>query len=395
MRQWVLALLLALGCSGAARATTPYVPNGDCAGFPRLGLQSMPGSCVGLVAAHLGFVRGVAVLGHDVYVVDMGGWVPGKGRLLRLSQDGHGAPQVLLSGLDEPNAVAVAPDGGLYIGELGRIVHVDVAPSPPVLRDVFTGLPNTGRHPLPAFVLAGDGSLYINVGSATDNCKTPGAEAAPVPCPDTSGPLPRAAIYHVMPRADAVLRWQDAQPVAFGLRNSMGLAILPGGQLVAAVNARDFINQANPQLSDEDLPHDTLDVIRNGADYGWPYCYDDNVAAPEYPHSDCAAKQKPDMLLPPHSAPLGLLVYQGTALPALHGMLLVPLHGYRKQGHTLMALRITPQGVAGPLVQVIWGWDAAPGIHPQGNPVALAELPDGSVLITEDHNGTLLRLAPD
>jgi hypothetical protein len=60
-----------------------------------------------------------------------------------------------------------------------------------------------------------------------------------------------------------------------------------------------------------------------------------------------------------------------------------------------MALRITPQGVAGPLVPVIWGWDFALGAHPQGSPVALAELPDGSVLITEDHNGTLLRLAPD
>jgi len=331
MRQMILAALLALCCGGAARATTPYVPSGSCSGFPRIGLQTMPGSCVGLVAAHLGFVRGVAVRGHDVYVVDMGGWVPGKGRLLRLGQDGHGAPQVLLTGLDEPNAVAVAPDGGLYIGELGRIVHVDVTASPPVVRDVLTGLPNTGRHPLPAFVLAGDGSLYINVGSATDNCKLPGEAVAPLPCPDTSGTLPRAAIYHVQPRADAVLRWQDAKPVAFGLRNSMGLAILPGGQLVAVVNARDFINQANPQLSDEDLPHDTLDVIRPGADYGWPYCYDDNLPAPEYPHYDCASKQKPDMLLPPHSAPLGLLVYQGAALPALRGMLLVPLHGYREQ----------------------------------------------------------------
>ncbi len=395
MRHWVWAFFLAVLSAGTARAAVPYVPAGTCAGFPRVALQSTPGSCVGLVAAHLGFVRGVAVKGHDIYIADMGGWVPGKGRLLRIGQDGHGAVQVLLTGLDEPNAVALTPDGGLYMSVLGRIVHVDVAASPPVLRDVLTGLPDTGRHPLSALVVAPDGSLYINVGSATDNCKAAGTATAPLPCPETAGALPRAAIYHVMPRADATLVWRDTQPVAFGLRNSMGLAILPGGQLVAAVNARDFINLANPKLSDEDLPHDTLDVIRPGADYGWPYCYDDNVAAPEYAGFDCAVKQKPDILLPPHSAPLGLLVYQGAALPALRGMLLVPLHGYRKAGHRLMALRITAQGVAGPLVPVVWGWDAAPGAHPQGTPLGLAELPDGSVLITEDHNGTLLRLAPN
>ena len=394
MRQWILAMILGLS-AGAAQATTPYVPSGDCAGFPRLGLQTMAGSCVGLVAAHLGFMRGVAVRGHDIFVVDMGGWVPGRGRLLRLGQDGHDAPQVVLTGLDEPNALALAPDGGLYLGELGRIVHVDVDATPPVQRDVLTGLPDTGRHPLPAFVVAPDGSLYINVGSATDNCKAPDTASAPLPCPETTGAFPRAAIYHVTPRPDKTLRWQDTQLVASGLRNSMALAILPGGQLVAAVNARDFIDQADPHLSDEDLPHDTLDVIHTGADYGWPYCYDDNIAAPEYPNFDCAAKQKPDMKLPPHAAPLGLLVYQGAALPALHGMLLVPFHGYRQAGHRLMALRITPQGVAGELVPVIWGWDFASGTHPQGSPVALAELADGSVLITEDHNGTLLRLAPN
>ena len=60
-----------------------------------------------------------------------------------------------------------------------------------------------------------------------------------------------------------------------------------------------------------------------------------------------------------------------------------------------MAMTLNAQGEPeGEPWQVIWGWNGKPGQAPMGSPVSLAELPDGSVLITEDHNGTLLRLAP-
>ena len=76
----------------------------------------MPGSCVGLVAAHLGFVRGVAVRGHDVYVVDMGGWVPGKGRLL-LDLEEPGEFCAVL----EPHNCLVAADR-LFIDQVEELV---------------------------------------------------------------------------------------------------------------------------------------------------------------------------------------------------------------------------------------------------------------------------------
>jgi len=46
----------------------------------------------------------------------------------------------------------------------------------------------------------------------------------------------------------------------------------------------------------------------------------------------------------------------------------------------------------GALEELVTGWDTVKDSHPQGAPVALAEAPDGSLLVTEDHNGTLLRL---
>jgi glucose/arabinose dehydrogenase len=184
------------------------------------------------------------------------------------------------------------------------------------------------------------------------------------------------------------------KPFATGLRNSVALAVLPAGDLLAAVNARDYIDHADPSLSDEDLPHDTFDRVEEGADYGWPYCYDQNVASPEYRTFSCAPKHHPTLLLPPHAAPLGMLLYRGGTLPGLAGRAVIAFHGYRDRGHRLVALPVDAHGIpTGKLQDVVGDWGAVSGKHPQGAPVSLFEQEDGSILITEDHNGTLLRLA--
>ncbi|GAB7544517.1 hypothetical protein CS8_041900 [Cupriavidus sp. 8B] len=74
---------------------------------------------------------------------------------------------------------------------------------------------------------------------------------------------------------------------ARGLRNSMALVATPDAKLIAATNARDFVNVENSGLSDELLPHDTLTWLAAGADYGWPYCFDKNRPNPEYVQFDC------------------------------------------------------------------------------------------------------------
>jgi len=398
-RRFFCLLVLALPCLAAAPAGAAgaYRTSGDCDGFPKVSLRTPPGLCVGLVAAKLGFARGVAVIGDDIYVADMGSWEKGRGRLLRLPDRGRGAPQVLLTKLDRPNAAVATPDGRLLLGLAGRVVSIDPKADKPAstMRDVVTGLPNDGRHPLSALALAPDGALFVNVGSATDHCEHDD-DSAPdpaKPCPETEGTPPRGSVLRLAPDAlpaDA----RKLAPFARGLRNSMALWVLPNGTPLALVNARDAIDQADLKLSDEALPHDFYAVLREGADYGWPYCYDAQRPSPEYPHHDCGRVEVPTLLLPPHAAPLGMLVYRGSALPGLDGRVLMTYHGYRDTGHRIVTLGIDDQGVPqDELRPLVWGWDAAKGVRPQGAPLGLAEMADGSVLITEDHNGTLLRLA--
>jgi glucose/arabinose dehydrogenase len=394
---FAVAIATVLSNFHSADAAEVYAANGDCDGFARVDLKTMPGSCVGLVALHLGFARGVAVIGQDVYVADMGGWHKGRGRILRLANGGRLPPEVVLKGLDEPNGLALGPNGTLYVGLLGKLIQFDPKAADPAasIREIVTNLPDTGRHPLDALAVAPDGSLFVNVGSASDHCEQ-GKDMPPdskAVCPETTGTSPRGVVLHVMPGSTPV----DAStvtPFARGLRNSMAMTVLPVGDLIVGVNSRDYIDQADPALSDADLPHDTFDRVEQGADYGWPYCYDKNVPGPEYPHYDCAVKHAPTLLLPPHAAPLGMALYGGAMFPELKGQAVIAFHGYRDQGHRLVALPIDAHGQpTGPLTDLISDWDVAKGQHPQGAPVGVSVMADGSILIAEDHNGTLLRLA--
>ena len=102
----------------------------------------------------------------------------------------------------------------------------------PAIQDIVTGLPMTGRHPLSALAVAPDGALYVNVGSATDHCeKADGSAPDPqIPCPETARNPPRASIVRAVP-GPAPVAWSSTKVVAVGLRNSLGLAVMPGGTL--------------------------------------------------------------------------------------------------------------------------------------------------------------------
>ena len=391
-----LLLLLAPLCAMAAAAGKTYATSGDCDGFPAVALTTAADLCVGLVAEGLGHARGVAAIDDDVFVIDMVAWESRKGRLLKLSKGGRHAPEVVLHDLWQPNAVVRGPGRTLYVGITGQVLQVDPYAADPArsARVIVDGLPTTGRHPVPSLAVGADGALFVNVGSFSDNChpaggRMPDPKAA---CPETQESPPRGAMLRFPPRATP---WhaREQPPYARGLRNSMAMAVLPNGRLAVAVNSRDGINHADPRLSDAELPHDLLIVLQPGGDYGWPYCYDQRVPAPEYPGFDCAAKLAPDMLLSAHAAPLGMILYQGQRLPGLDGKLIVGYHGYRTTGHRIVAVALDKdQRPTGTPSELVTDWEQRDGSHPQGSPVGLVEMADGSVLIAEDHSGTLLRL---
>jgi glucose/arabinose dehydrogenase len=384
-----IGVLLGVAMSAASAATGGYATSGRCGAFPRVSLQTPPGTCVALVAGSadgLRFPRRILEVAPDRYwLIDMGSWEPRQGRLIEMTiAAGRVALRVLASKLDRPLGIAKGPDGRIYIGEAGRIWRTPIDGS--VTQEVvIDGLPSDGAHPLKEFVFGADGHLFINVGSSTDACRDDAGVQA-VPCPDLAGVRPRAAVYEAVLGGPANTL-QSLRPYASGLRNSVALAFVPGANvLLQGENSIDY--------SDADNPPEELNQLVAGKHYGWPYCVGAGAAAHGYEKRfDCSGSAAPQMLWPAHAAPLQMLAVPQTARSPFAGQLLVAWHGYRPAGHRVVGYRLDAQGRAqGAPTVWIGGWNAAAGVRPLGAPTGITVDGSGRLWVVEDRNRSVLML---
>ncbi|MRW92930.1 glucose dehydrogenase [Duganella sp. FT80W] len=392
-RRWLGWSLLAAWLQAQAADT--------CGGFPRLDVSTPGGFCAAVLADGFKFPRGIQPLPNgDLVVVDMRNWEPNRGSVWLLKAAAGNYERIrLLSGLDRPNGIVQGPDGLLYLGLVGRVIRFDPR-HPGAVEDVIGGdsgvarLPGLGRHLLTTMRFDAQGNLFVNVGSASDHCEDQDGKAPPPSqrCAEAEGPQALGVIRKYTMAQGKVVSWEN---YATGLRNSQALAIHPvTGAMWEADNARDFIQAAMPGLAnDNDLPHDELNLIRRGANYGWPYCYDDNRASPEYPQADCKPYAAPARLLPAHAAPLGMTFYTGSAYPAAYkNSLIIGFHGYRDHGHRLVAILPDRNGAPlGKMYELIGDWGPKHK-QPMGAPVDIKQGPDGNIYLVEDRTGRVVRL---
>ena len=432
----LLGLAAAASLAGAAPAAVQrgYALDGAaCDGWPRAPIDMAPGLCAGIVlqpvagqfaARQLRMPRALLPLegGRDWIVVDLGGWGDRQGSVWRLTAEAGRPARLtrLLTGLTMPHGLGAGPDGKVYVGEMSRVIRFDPAAADPAatVEAVVTGLPDNKlhqhRHPLSHFLFDADGDLLVNVGAPSDQCGAPGRPAGETVCAEAEGDEPTAGVrrYRYLGQG----RWDPAYTMfARGLRNSLALARHSSGSILQAENSIDY--------PEPERPFEELNLLAEGRHYGWPYCYDEGAPAPVWQGRGpgCASMAKPASLLPPHSAPLGMLYYDGAMFPELEGRLLITLHGYREAGGRIVAFDVGADGLparrAGARYPVYAaggkvamkpypglqaesrvltpGWQARPGVRPMGTPVGMAVAADGALWVAEDKNAAILRIARD
>jgi len=182
---------------------------------------------------------------------------------------------------------------------------------------------------------------------------------------------------------------------AWGIRNAVGIAFRPGtNELWMSTNERDEIG--------EDLPPDYISSVRPGGFYGWPWFYIGSHLDPRHKgkHPELAGEViVPDVLVQAHSASLNLCFYTGDQFPPKYkGDIFAAFHGswnrMKRTGYKVVRAPFdhSTGKARGEYEDFVTGFVTPEG-KVWGRPVGITVAKDGSLLISEDGNGTIWRVS--
>ena len=146
------------------------------------------------------------------------------------------------------------------------------------------------------------------------------------------------------------------------------------------------------------MPLDELNrVSKPGKDhFGFPYCHSGIMTDPEFGWGkSCADYVKPAALLGPHAAPLGMRFYTGKMFPAKYqGAIFIARHGpwnRTKKDADVAVAYLDANSRVTKVEPFLTGWTK--DNQYLGRPVDLLTLPDGSLLVSDDHAGAVYRVS--
>lgn len=281
----------------------------------------------------------------------------------------------IVDGWQSPNGVAYR-NGSLYVAEISRILRFDniagslANPPEPVL--VTDSYPTEGHHGWKYIAFGPDGKLYVPVGVPCNICE------------------PEKELHGTITRINPDGTGREI--IAYGVRNSVGFDWHPEtGDLWFTDNGRDWLGDNLPPC---ELNH----LAEAGAHFGFPYLHGSDTWDPEFGAQGQSMNidfQAPAQELGPHVAPLGMHFYTGDMFPGEYrNQVFIAEHGSwnrsEKIGYRITLVRLQ-NGEAVSYEPFIEGW-LRENESVWGRPVDIAQLPDGSLLISDDYGGKIYRL---
>jgi len=347
--------------------------------------------------------------------------------------------QEFARGLTNPRALAVAPNGDVFVAEskadsLTVFRGLTAEGRAAERRTFFTGGAAPRRLKKPFGMAFREGWLYVGNTDAVVRFAYRAGDMQARAAPELVAPLPGGGLLRggghwtrdlafsrdgkrlfvsvgshsnvddpdVTPaekdRADILefdaATGKDQRSYASGIRNAVGIAVHPRtGALWASVNERDELG--------DDLVPDYITAVPEGAFFGWPWFYIGANPDPRHAgkHPELAARVRvPDVLLQPHFASLQMTFYTGSMFPsAYQGDVFAAEHGswnrHQRVGYEVIRVPLDPAGRAtGDYQDFLTGFITKDG-QVWGRPVGVAVARDGALLVADDGSNAIWRVS--
>lgn len=331
-----------------------------------------PGFSITLFAQDVENSRQLAI--GDNGTIFAGSTKAGKVHAVVDSDGDHRADRVLLIAdeLKLPSGIEFR-DGALYVAALDRLLRYDnieaqleQPPQPTVVRDDW---PDKTHHGWKYLRFGPDSKLYVPIGAPCNIC-------------DESN-------FAQIRRLN--VETGDEEVFARGLRNSVGMTFHPdSNELWVTDNGRDMLG--------DDLPADELNHAPTaGMHFGYPWCHQGDSLDPEFGEGkSCSDYTSPALKLGAHVAALGLTFYSGDMFPAAYkNQLFIAQHGSwnrsEKSGYNIILVHFDDNGIVTSSEVFASGW--LQGDKAWGRPNDVMQMPDGSLLVSDDRVGAIYRIS--
>lgn len=288
-----------------------------------------------------------------------------------------------------PNGPCFSPDGFLYIAEQNRVLVYPAAEffyeSPDVAAfnvlaqgDLIPKEVESYNHTARVCRIGPDGKLYISLGQ-----------------PFNVAPEEKLDLYNETGMGGIIGLNTDGtgrEVYTYGVRNSVGMDFNPAnGELWFTDNQVDGMG--------DDIPPGELNrQTAAGLHFGHPWFGGGTVRTNEYKGVEVTVDVvHPVVEMDAHAADLGMVFYTGDQFPAdYRGGIFSAQHGSWNRttpiGARVMFTSVNDDGSVGETMVFAEGWLDENGEY-LGRPVDVAQLRDGSILVSDDLAGAVYRIS--
>jgi glucose/arabinose dehydrogenase len=300
----------------------------------------------------------------------------GLGRVYEVTDSGGTrSSRVLVDRLNQPAGVAYG-NGSLYVMAIDKVLRYDGIDGNPNVQPVDVtarfDLPPLQHHNWKYIAFGPDGKLYVPFGAPCNIC-VPEAPYAQIRRYDPDG--------------------SNMEVVARGVRNSVGFAWHPvTRELWFTDHGRDWMG--------DDGPEDELNrLTRVGQNFGFPFCHANGIPDRDVQRArPCDGVTLPVTTMGPHAAAMGAHFYTGSMFPAEYrNVLLVARKGSwnrsKKFGYDVVAVRTDANGRNPQVTPFVTGFLDTAGDAFWGRPTYMLQLPDGSLLLSDEQMGAIYRIS--